>query len=273
MNVKTKELLILITAVILSTIGVLFLLFYKEEPNIVINIPKKDVATATIPIIEKPEKQSTTTEVELLSTENLITKPYIPSENVYTTDYEKESIRLAINGSFNVLKIKMNGEVMGEGKHFISFSIDEISGIINGVRSSANELNVDATNDLGGIYNKGDKIELEIDLFGDTIFSTTKEEYIETRRPSKVIKIWYVIDEPPSIINFLFAPFNEWGKYGGVMINSIEVEYLCEEGDECTVKSCDKEILYTECLRDNFGLISAKDWCDRKKIKGCENLR
>ena len=270
---KSKDLGLVIGSILLTLLGVWYIFFYKEQPNIVISIPGNETATATIPAIDKPGPEFSPAETENKTTGNLIFNPYVPSKNVYTSDYNKELIRLALDGNFKSAKILMKGKIIEPGKHFLSFNFDSVSGVLDGSRKSVNLLDVDATQELGGVYQGDSAIEVDIDLFSDTILSTTKDEFIETKRPSKIVNLWDLVGETPSVINFLFAPFNEQGVYGGIRIDSIEFLYTCEKDQKCSVERCANDELYTVCLKNNFGLNAAIEWCDRTRVVGCEKIK
>lgn len=206
----------------------------------------------------------------------LLDKKYIPSQNVYTTNYTKESIRLALNGEFEEAYFEINGNVFGTGKHFLSFNFDSVSGILNAVKKSKNEINLEQTKLLGGVFVSGVPIQVEIPLLKEITLSSTKEEF-DAIGGVKNITLWSEMQKKPSlntptIISFLVAPFNEYGQYGGAEIDKIEFKYKCKNGIACGVGVCESGKKYTECLKNLFGIEAAKSWCNRSKEPGCENL-
>ena len=114
-------------------------------------------------------------------------------------------------------------------------------------------------------------IEIVVDFLVYYVY--VKEEFVLNQEGSKIVKLWDYIDPTPSVVNFLFASFNKNGIYGGIEIDSIEVKYACETEGGCGISKCDKNILYTECLANSFGLDSAKKWCDKTQATGCDNIR
>lgn len=265
-NSNKKEMFVTILAIITMIAGVVFIAMDKQE--VVIDDSSDIVVT---PDIDKPDVSQDQNGVELLSTDNLLREPYIPSRDVYTSNYEEEVLRLALNGEFKVAKIEVEGEVFGEGLHFISLNFEGVSGVLNASKKSKDQLNLKETKILGGIFVKGIPTKFEIDLKKETILAKTKEEFEEGESGSKKVILWDHLNfTPPTVINFLFAPFNEYGQYGGMRITSIKFKYLCEDGSSCSVVYCPRYKMFTECLANNFGLDAAIDWCNRSKLKGCD---
>lgn len=206
----------------------------------------------------------------------LLDRKYIPSQDVYTTNYDKESIRLALNGEFEEAYFEVNGKVFGTGRHFLSFNFDSINGILNATRKSKNELDLEQTKLLGGVFVDGAPIQVKIPLLKEITLSSTREEFDKIGN-KKSITLWTEMQKKPSlntptIITFLIAPFNEYGQYGGAEIDKIEFKFTCKKGVSCGAGVCVNNQKYTECLKNLFGIEAAKSWCNRSKEPGCENL-
>ncbi|NUM25625.1 MAG: hypothetical protein HUU49_03305 [Candidatus Buchananbacteria bacterium] len=273
---KTKDGIIAILGLTITIIGVLYIIFSKQpafEPNITVNT-NEDIAVT--PDIDKPQPPDLGGGETLLTTGNLLESrgDYIPSPEVYTSNYDKESIKLALNGKFKVAQLEVEGQVLGEGRHFISFSFDNISGVLNAVRKDENQLDLAETKKIGGIFVKDVPIKFVVDLKNRITLATTKEEFEKDRNPTRDVILWDQIKlQPPTVVRFLFAPFNEYGQYGGVKITSIKFNYLCEDNSECSAKYCGISEKYTQCLQESFGHEAAVDWCQRAALKECENFQ
>jgi len=254
-------------AVIAAVVGSLYL--FRLLPSSNTNDVKD---TIKLPDIEEPVSVATTTTELLLSTGNLLKEPYIPNQNVYTSDYDKIAVKLALNGKFKEAKLLITGEIFDSNDHFISLNFDNISGVFKGVRSNIDRLDVNATKELGGVFTRG-PFDFEVNLLTKTLLSTTKEEFLASGEKSKSITLWdNMILEPPTVVRLLVAPFNKNGLYGGGKITSIEFKYVCETEGECDAALCDPQQIYTECLKGNFNYSAAKDWCNRSLLEPCKDF-
>ena len=239
------------------------------------NIPTeqtKDIEeTAQAPLIDKPPK--TVLEVsekpESFEILNLLSSSYLPSKNVMEKEnYEKESVRLALSGDFDNARLHVKGTVINDGNHFILLNYDFESGILNAARLSVKNLDINLTQERGGIFTKNESIDFIIDLMGKTVLATTKTEFESTKQIVKFVKLWDTHLSPPTVVKILIAPFGEDGVFGGAIINEINFEYVCKKGFPCEAKICSSGKMITECLKDAFGFPAAKNWCDR--IQGCK---
>lgn len=222
------------------------------------------------------DEPTNTVDTKKFQSVTLLDKAYIPSQDVYTSNYNKESIRLALNGEFEDAYFEVNGKVFGTGRHFISFNFDSISGILNAVKKAKNEIDIEQTKLLGGIFVSGAPIQIKVPLLQEITLSSTKEEF-DKIGGEKSLTLWSEMQNKPylntpTVVTFLFAPFNEYGQYGGAEIDKIEFKFICKNGSPCGAGVCGSNKKYTECLKDLFGIDAAKNWCGRTKEAGCENL-
>lgn len=230
--------------------------------------------TAEAPTSETPpqieEPQGTSTEYSKLQ---LLSEPFTPPQNVYSDIdiYLDSTIKLALDGEFSDVKLVVEGKIDDKEVKFVSVNIGTESGTLNAVRENADSLNIKQSKEKGGIFENN--INFTLDFFSDTSFATTKNEFQLTRQKTKIIRLWDLIyPSPPSIVRVLVAPFNERGEYGNAEVASLELKYLCKEGKECSAAVCKADSLFTSCLKDNFGIEAAEEWCDITNMEGCENL-
>ena len=243
--------LILVTA---SAYGFLFTIDLLETEN-----------TAEVPENELPPLNEILPNFRKIQ---LLNAPYIPSKNIYSdlNTYEKEAIRLLLDGAFTHASLIINGQVVNEGNHFLSVNFGTESGVINAVRNSSNTLDIKATGQKGGLFDKESNIKLKIDLMQEASMATTKNEFQSTLQGTKLIKLWDKIGlEPPTITKVLVAPFGEQGIYGGASIESIEFEYACKDSSKCTVDICTEDKKTTQCLLEKAGQEAVNSWCSRSK--------
>ncbi|MFH1235905.1 MAG: hypothetical protein V1685_03120 [Parcubacteria group bacterium] len=206
----------------------------------------------------------------------LLNTPYTPTQDVYTNldQYSKQSIKVGFNGDVDSAVILAKGKFLKDGLHFFSFTFGNISGVLNAIRSSPNTLDISASRLAGGVYEKSGEFTLNIDLKANTLLSTTKDEFINRAQGSKSIILWdSLYPSPPTVTRLLIAPFDKNGEYGGGSLDSIELQFTCVQGKECSAVVCLEGDLFTKCLKDNFGFSAAKSWCDRTNAPNCEKLK
>lgn len=200
-------------------------------------------------------------------TKELFAGLYVPSHNVYDESvYDKEALKIAINGSFESVILHFQGAVGKNGDHFISLNFGNESGILNAVRKAANQLDISASKQKGGLIEKESIFDIKVDLIGETSMATTRSEFQQTLQPTKVISLWSKMGiMPPTVTRLLIAPFGTNGIYGGAEIKSIKVNYICKENSPCDIATCPANTMTTKCLQDLYGEQAMKSWCSRSK--------
>lgn len=236
-------------------------------------ITSKNDNIIIVPDNDSPNPPFSQMDIKLTSTENLLTKPYIPSQDVYTNNYNKDVVKLALSGKFKIAKFEVEGEVFGEGLHFVSLNFEKVSGVLNASRKSNSQLDFDKTKTFGGVFVKSIPIKFIVDLKSETVLAKTRGEFIEGQDGSKKVILWnFFTLDTPTVVKFLFAPFNEYGQYGGARITSIKFQYLCEAGENCGAFHCPSTQMTTECLSNSFSRSAAVDWCKRAKLDECKGF-
>jgi len=263
---------IIIFLFLIGFISVDIFVFKKDSSDMEKQEEKQEDIIAT-PDDDEPIKTEEQEVVKLLTTGNLLKTPYVPTEDVYTTNYKKESIKLVLDGEFEYAEFKIDGEVLADGRNFISMNFENVGGVINSVRKEEGLLDSVETKKMGGVFVKGVPIDLTLSLVDKITLSATKKEFEETKIQKKEVILWEkLLQVPPTVMQFIFTPFNENGRYGGSQINSIKFNYLCKKDNICKVSVCPYYKKYTQCLVEKFGYAKAKDWCDRSKLDGCDEL-
>ena len=228
---------------------------------------------AETPIEDTPPiiKEEVFKDIEKIEILPLISSPYTPSKDVFSSIdiYKNESIVIALSGNFEKAELHVKGKVFDKGKHFISINYGNESGTFNATRLSEKSLDINSTEERGGIFTKDEPLDFKINLLGETTLATTKSEFELTKQVVKFVKLWDSNLLPPTVIRVLIAPFNEYGYFGGVTIEEINFEYSCNNNNNnCGIVLCQKDKMFTECLTNNFGWSYAKSWCDR--AEDCE---
>lgn len=251
------------SALAIMIIGLLATWFIIEKIN-------AQDGTATAPIVELPPDATTTNLAPKLNRLVLNSGPYTPTPDVMSSQdaYDRQSIRLILNGNFQTAQLHIVGTTTENGSHFLSLAYGNAGGILNAYRKSATTLNTTLTQQGGGIFTNQSPIDVTLDLLNPIQFASTATDYEKNQQTFKMINLWQSNLLPPTYISLLVAPFNEDGVYGGAQIIST-FEYSCSEGYICQVATCPAGEFATVCMRDKFGADVARDWCRRSGHKNC----
>ena len=240
--------------------AIFYLVDLSEKQNIA-DVPKDETPPVIdeLPVITPPEIKSSFVDLITPADNYKVTSnPYLPET------YKKLSRALALMGNFEVAKLHINGNLDNNKEHFLSVNIGTESGVYNAVRRSSDGLDISLTKENGGVFNKENPIDIEIDLFGKQTLSTTKTEFLATRKTTKLVKFWdFIQPQPPapSVNRILVAPFDKDGFYTGT-IKSMRFEYQCATGSKCAAVLCGNDTLATKCLLDNFGEEAKENWVE-----------
>ena len=270
--------------IIFFTIIIVLLIILDKTTNIFSDKKPLDDSNSKLPTINNTPPVvdeimvASSTEPKIKTSSKILIAPadnYQVPNNPYDSEtYKNASRRLALEGDFEIAKLHIKGSLPTKDYYVLSINIGTESGIYNAVRNSPDGLDLDLTKENRGVFSSDDPIDIEIDLLGQQTLSTTKDEFLNTRKTTKLIRFWNFIQPPPpapSVNRILFVPFSKSGEYAG-SIESLEFEYLCKNGGTCKVAVCGNDELTTVCLKNNFGLNSANEWCQLSNAKGCENL-
>lgn len=215
---------------------------------------------------EAPVQPTETGAVTPILSVELLSKPYVPPVNPFDdTQYKATAPRMVLSGSFLNVNVYVHGTVKGDGSRFLILNVDGESGIINATRRSEKRLDIEKTTASGGIFTNANAISLSIDLMKTTL-GTTGVEYIQRQigaRSFSFIDRFEKVEVKPIVV----VPFMENGSYGGAEIDSLKIEYQCQEGKECKIAACPLGQLYTVCIKNEFGIVGMNDWLRRHPQK------
>ncbi|QQG42762.1 MAG: hypothetical protein HYW15_00890 [Candidatus Giovannonibacteria bacterium] len=255
-EVASTALAIIAVVIVLYFLNTYTAIFKSEESNPPEITPIPPVINE-LPGATPPEQK--TSFVDLITTKD----NYKITDNPYSSEnYNKMSRQLALIGTFEIAKLRIKGNLYDNKEHFLSINIGAESGIYNAARKSSEGLDVSLTKENGGVFNKDNPIDIEVDFFGQQTLSTTKNEFLSTRKTTKLVKFWdFIQPQPPapSVNKILVAPFNKDGIFTGT-IESMRFEYSCKEEGSCKTVACPNDVLATKCLLDNFGANAKTDW-------------
>lgn len=258
MNEKRDAILI---PIITTFIFIIVVIYIKSD---IFHNPFNLFEDVTTPIVETPP--IVTNPSKVVHSKELLDSPFTPSSNPYGSAYLTDAIRLTLGGKFESIVVRINGEVIGDGYRFISFNFGLESGILNAVRKSESQLDINKTLHQGGAYNK--IISASVDLLQEVTIGSNKNDF-QKLGGTKKIKFWDKIGTPlPTVVPLLVAPFTEKGTYGGAAINSIKLDYVCDGTSMCSVNICPTGKKTTQCLDEQFGVAARQAWC--KNTNQCD---
>ena len=189
----------------------------RDKLNLPIGNMPTNIQEASTPIQDvPPETLDTTSNIKDIKTRELIVKPYTPSQNVFADQetYNKESLRLMLNGEFDIAQLHIKGTVKESGDHFLILNYGVVSGILNATRLSPNSIDLDLTRSRGGIFTNSETIDVVVNLMGQTILAATRSGFLLKRQGTISVNLWDANLMPPTITRVLVAPFNEKGNFG-----------------------------------------------------------
>lgn len=257
-----------ITVVIIQAVGVLT--DYVKVKFGLPTVANSGVQIADAPVDLIPNASTAIGSSEQLKQLVLNNQPYTPSSTAATDKavYQKEAIRLILNGDFEIAQLHITGVVNESGPHFLDLIFGKTAGTLYGVRYSSNTLNTTLTQQNGGVFTTSKPINITIDLLQPVQLSTTRTEYENTSAGSKVVKLWETSGLSPTFVSLLVAPFNQFGHFGGAKVQST-LEYKCKVDDDCKAALCSADEHVASCIKDKFGTPAANQWCQRYGTQPC----
>jgi len=253
-----KQLGLLLVTIVLGVWAIFYLVGLSERTNTA-DLPQNETPPVVdeLPVVTPPEIKTSFVDLITPADNYKVTgNPYSPES------YKKLSRALALMGNFEVAKLQIKGVLENDTEHFLSINIGTESGVYNAVRKSPDGLDILLTKENGGVFDKENPIDVEIDLLGQQTLSTTKAEFLATRKTTKLVKFWdFIRPQPPapSVNRILVASFDKNGFYAGT-IGLVRFEYRCEADSRCSVALCGNDILTTKCLLDKFGKEAKDIW-------------
>jgi len=200
---------------------------------------------------------------------------YIVTGNPYlAANYKKYAKRLALIGDFDSAAIRAKISLPSTENHFLLVNLGDESGVYHGVRKQGGLLDVNKTIERGGAFSSARPIDLAIDLLKPVQLATTGPEFA-SKGGEKEVVLWDELKPPapaPSVNTILFFPYNTSGAFTGD-VESLTFEYACKAGSSCAAAQCSPNELTTVCLKREFGIEAAREWCAKTNEDGCQNLK
>jgi len=236
--------------ILLVFLGIFALGKYLNEPN----TPPNVVET---PPIETPT-QGTGSQV-ILKEVALLSSAYEVPKNPLDLDVFKALFpRVIINGSFEQAILSIKGKV-GSSDAFLLLNFGSQGGLVRAVRESPNRLNIPQTLSRGGLFPAGSTIDISVNLLKDKL-GTIGTEFIKTNLGEREFQ-FLDENEPIDVLPVAVIPFTNKGGYGGVTIGELTISYSCKPGSDCSIKTCDNNKVYTQCILDEHGKPAMEKWC------------
>jgi len=212
-----------------------------------------------LPVVEIPvEKNPNIRRVELLSS------PFFTPSNPFSDSEYSLAPRIVLGGNFKDAVLTIQGEVVGNDAVFLLLNFNKISGVIKGVRSKENSLDVRRTLEKGGLFSKNIPISVDVNLLNDVLGASSSdfENYPSGERPVKLISD----KQLPEVYKVLTLPFLRNGQFGGARIDSISITYSCNgEIDDCLIDLC-RLPKSTQCITEKFNAEETRKWRIRNGI-------
>ncbi|MFH1444603.1 MAG: hypothetical protein ABIG34_04435 [Candidatus Peregrinibacteria bacterium] len=245
------------------TATVLIVLFFSVNKlgEFINSSPTKPLPTDIVtPAQELPTDTGSKLQFHTVS---IIDKPYKVPNNPFENDVYKKFPRVVIGRYFEQAVLRIQGKVTSRGDEvFLILNFNKQGGIIRAVRSSANKLDIAATDNRGGIFRAGDNIDISVNLMKDNL-GTIASEFIRTNVGEREFNLLsrFEDDEAPTLA---VIPFMNNGQYGGAEISSLSIEYACQLGKECAIARCEPSYKYsTVCVEEVFGSGAVQPLLDR----------
>ena len=199
----------------------------------------------------------------IVQTAELLGSPYIPSMNPFGEEY-KNAPEVIIGGTFSGAQLVVKGEVIGDGARLLLFNFGSRSGIINGYRSAANRIGIAQTQKMGGLFNRDAPIIVSFDLM-DVTLGSSRSDFERTGSPTNT---FYFVQNNQAIdvLKILAIPFNENGGFGGGIIHSLSINYVCKTEDSCLIAACEPNEKATACIERYYNEKEALAWRKRTGI-------
>lgn len=239
---------------IIVVLGALRYLGSREEEAI-----PKDVEA---PAVEEPEdiEQPIIVAKEV----HVLESPFIPATDPFSQEQYAQAPKIVVSGNFEQVTLYVTGEVIGKGSRFLLLNFHDHSGIINGVRESARRLNVEKTNEGGGLFTAENSISAAVNLLNAKLGSSSA--VYERTGSGTFIASLIQEEQKPDVLKILVVPFNKDGSYGGAKITDLRIEYLCKGESVCSIQRCASEKTSTQCLTESLGPQVIREWMQRKGL-------
>lgn len=240
----------------IMTLTISIISFFILAKFIVPYIQIQFFTVANTPSIDIPNTPSFTGSI--LTTSEILDSPYIPPTNPFEkTEYSKVP-RVVYGGTFKSAKLIIRGSILTPNNYFLILNFANNGGIIHAVRASMTQLDVGKTATLGGMFTQDSGINTSVNLMSDTL-GTIQSEFQRTNLGSHIFN--FLSTKQKSDVSPIIAiPFSNNGQYGGAVISSIQIQYSCQNQGSCLIKKCENSKLYSECIKEAFGVQEYNQW-------------
>lgn len=222
--------------------------------------PSTRPSQAITPNQELPTSSSSQSSSEIVNPSvDLITSSTLVAKNPFDPDEYSKFPRLAMSGSFVYAKLHIEGTVKTEAPVYLLINFNEQGGLVKAVRKATNQLDIAATEKLGGEFTQANLISEDVDLLNDTL-GTIGAEYQSTHKGQRTFNL---LDNPqkPNVATAMIIPFTSDGQYGGASIDEMKIEYTCELGKTCMLGLCTEWEKATNCMKNyKFNQRMIDDW-------------
>lgn len=225
---------------------------------------KIHVTKSELPVTDTPPNIAVPPATPKQHTTPIYEKPFTPDRKVFQDSaiFRSEVKLVLFKGDFSRAELHIYGSVFGSGPHFLYLVYGNDTGILNGVRYSVNQLNVDQTKKNGGVFTKDSGIDTSFDLMSNAQFATTNSEFESSKQYTKPANLWKDNIPPPTVVRFLAAPLDASGNFSGAAI-SADIVYSCAQEEKCKAYVCKSGLVATQCIANDpdLGPKVAKSWC------------
>lgn len=255
-----KAMLFLIIAIIgfVSYIGTFWILSLMENNTPEVIIPEPNIP----PIIGSGAVSSSSNSTIATTTKVPLQMNFIAAQNPFSEIEYNKAPRIIYKGSFKTAKVHINGTVVGNDEVFLMFNFGQETGIINGVRTSKDRVNVQGTRSLGGIYTPASSFSTVVDLLQEELGASSSN--IGKCR-SGVCAFNFLGDTSTAqVAPILILPVTLNGNFGGAVISESYIDYECESSEtNCEIQICAQGQVAYECIFEKYGKEEADQWYER----------
>ena len=203
-----------------------------------------------------------------IHTVSIIDKSYVVPTNPFDNEQYSKFPKVVVGGSgavfvgsFEQVVLNIKGKVTSNEDVFLILNFNNQGGLVKAVRSSAKKLDIAATNLKGGIFNSNKPIDVSVNLLKDQL-GTIASEFLKTGKGEREFNLLPKV-QPNEAPVLAVIPFMNNGQYGGAEITSLDIEYVCQTGKECTVAPCAASKMVSECIQEELGPEAYKDLLKR----------
>ncbi len=242
----------------LAVATVLFFLIYDSVihrviPFIRLKLVETNIVTPDLP---EPNIPSPPIVEEKENSLELLASPYIPTNDPFSSANYARVPKIIYQGKFDKVSLYVGGEVTSSTPVLIMFNYGNEAGFAHGYRREKNKIDISETRRRGGLFESDDNIDLNINLLGDELASSS-DFFEQTTSPTHFIK-FIMNDNSPDSANLIAIPVDLSGGYGGATITSMMIKYTCSKDSDCSIYDCQGSAY--SCMLDKYKKKVADEW-------------